>query len=291
MAAILLLAVFISGVSFGSELSVSLPSSIEARDGWFYLGEYAEIAGDRELADSASMAVIKHGGAFTRDDVVEALASTAAAGSSVALTMPDAVTVRPESSIASELRAVSSWKWRVEVEVIPGSWDELIAGYSGYAIPPKITPGVRSLAIKLEDAEGRRFNKQIKLTWYQPVVYSARALAKGDTIDAKSLRTRIGTASMMITNLSSPEQLAGAEARKPVNAMAPMETGDITHESFIRAGTTVMMVARVNGLGVEVRGVAMQRGGLGDVIRVKNLSSKKVMRARIIGADRVEIFQ
>jgi flagella basal body P-ring formation protein FlgA len=49
------------------------------------------------------------------------------------------------------------------------------------------------------------------------------------------------------------------------------------------------MVARVNGLGIEVRGVAMQRGGLGDIIRVKNLSSKKVVRAKIIGADRVEI--
>ena len=121
-------------------------------------------------------------------------------------------------------------------------------------------------------------------------MYSTRALAKGDAVDAKLLRTRIGTASMMITNLSSPEELAGSEARKPVNAMVPMETGDISRESFIRAGTTVTMVAVVNGLGVEVRGVAMQRGGLGDVIRVKNLSSKKVMRARIIGAGRVEIF-
>ena len=159
-AAIFLLAVLISGRAFASEMSVSLPSSIEARDGWFYLGEYAEITGDRELADSASRAVIKHNGGFSRGDVVEARASTAAAGSSVALTMPDAVNVRPESSIVSALREASSWKWRIGVEVIPGSWDELIAGYSGCVIPPKITPGARSVAIKLEDAEGRQLTSR-----------------------------------------------------------------------------------------------------------------------------------
>jgi flagella basal body P-ring formation protein FlgA len=49
------------------------------------------------------------------------------------------------------------------------------------------------------------------------------------------------------------------------------------------------MVARFNGLGVEARGIAMQRGGLGDIIRVKNISSKKILKARVIGEDRVEI--
>jgi flagella basal body P-ring formation protein FlgA len=94
---------------------------------------------------------------------------------------------------------------------------------------------------------------------------------------------------MMITSFSSPEQLDGAVTRKTVNASIQIETGDVRQESFIRAGSTVTMVARSNGLGVEVKGIAMQRGGMGDIIRVKNLSSKKILKARIIGEDRVEI--
>jgi flagella basal body P-ring formation protein FlgA len=288
-AALFLSVFFSAAASYAAELSVRLPQVIEARDGWFYLGEYTDIDGEREIADSASMAVISHNGSFSRGDVIDALAHTAAAGKSASLTMPDVVRVEPESGVASELRAATAWKWRVEVEVIPGAWEELIKGYSDYSLPPKITPGARTIAVKLRDADGRQFTKQIKVNWYQPVVYSARPIAKNAPVDLSSLRTRIGITGMMVTLFSSPEQLAGAVSRRPVVARAAIETGDISQNGFVRAGSAVTMVASVNGLGVEVKGIAMQRGGMGDIIKVKNLSSKKILRARIIGADRVEI--
>ena len=289
-AVISVLALLGSGPLWASELRVSLPPSIEARSGWFHLGEYAEISGERELADSASMAVIRHDGKFSRDDVIGALSETNAAGRSVAITMPDFVTVCPESELISELRAAAAWKWRVVAEVVPTDWNTLMAGYDGFILPPRITPGTRTLALKLVDGNGRQSTKQVKLTWYQPLVYSTLPLARGATIDVRALRTRIGTTATMITNISSPEQLAGAKTRKAVNAAIPIETGDVTHENYVRAGTTVTMTANVNGLGIEVRGVAMQRGGFGDIIRVKNLSSKKILKARIVAADRVEII-
>jgi flagella basal body P-ring formation protein FlgA len=290
--------IFVLAVSFlalasleaaGAEVSVELPSVIEARDGWFYLGEYAEIDGEPEIAASVSMAVVRHDGSFTRADVIDALAQTEAAGMSVAIKMPDAVKVLPEPGIASRLRDMTAWKWRIGVEVIPGTWNELMSGYRDYSLPPKILPGARTIAIRLEDAEGRRFKKQVKLTWYQPVVFSPAAIEKGEDIKPSSLGSRIEKAGMLITNFSSPEQLAGASARKRIGPRAAIETGDISQDNFVRAGTTVTMVAKVNGLGVEVKGVAMQRGGLGDVIRVKNLASKKVLSATIVGTDRVEI--
>ena len=288
---ILILAIFTAGPLWAAELKVSLPPSIEARDGWFYLGEYSEIMGDADLADCASMAVIRHNGWFSRDDVIDALSATGAAGSSVAIAMPDVVEVRPESALVSELRAVTAWKWRIDVEVIPTDWNTLIAGYNGFILPPRITPGARTLALRLEDYHGRQSTKQIKLTWYQPMVYSKFPLARGDVIDTRALGARIGKAAMTLTNLSSPEQLAGAVARKSILAKSPIETGDITQGSYVRAGTAVTIAANVNGLGIEVRGVAMQRGGFGDIIRVKNLASKKILKARIVGADRVEINQ
>jgi flagella basal body P-ring formation protein FlgA len=288
-AAFFLSSLFCAAISWGSELSVQLPPVIEARDGWFYLGEYAIIGGERETADSASMAVVSHNGSFSREDVIDALAHTAAAGKSASLTMPDVVEVKPESGVASELRAVTAWRWRVDVDVIPDTWEELMKSCSGYSLPPKITPGARTLAVKLHDSDGRQSTKQIKVKWYQPVVYSLSPLAKNTPINAASLRTRIGLTGMMVTLFSSPEQLAGAVARKPVGALSAIETGDISQNGFVRAGSAVTMIARVNGLGIEVKGIAMQRGGLGDIIKVKNLSSKKILKARIVGADKVEI--
>jgi flagella basal body P-ring formation protein FlgA len=236
------------------------------------------------------MAVITpNNGSFSRGDVIEALSHTGAAGASASIRMPDVVRVLPEPAVATELRNMTAWKWRIDVDAIPDGWTELMKGYSGYSLPPKIIPGARSVAVKLEDPKGRQYNKQIKLTWYQPILYSTRPIERGDSVDVSYLGVRIAHAGMMITNFSSREQLANAVARKTVNAGVPIETGDVTQESFVRAGSTVTMVAQVNGLGIEVRGIAMQRGGLGDIIRVKNLSSKKVLNARITGPDRVEI--
>jgi flagella basal body P-ring formation protein FlgA len=184
---------------------------------------------------------------------------------------------------------MTAWKWRIEIDVTPGTWAETIEGFSGYRLPPKITPGARSIAVKLIDKDGREHNKQVKAAWHQPVVYATEPLPRGERVDVSKLGVRIGKASMMITSFSSPEQLDGAVTRKAVNASVQLETGDVRQESFIRTGSTVTMVARFNGLGVEARGIAMQRGGLGDIIRVKNLSSKKILKARIIGEDRVEI--
>jgi flagella basal body P-ring formation protein FlgA len=289
---LIMIAVFAAALpaaAFAEQLSISLPPVVEAREGWFYLGEYAEIRGDREISAGASMAVIKHDGSFSRQDVIDALSRTNAAGEEASIAMPDVVKVAAEPEIAAELRAMTAWKWRVEIDAAPGGWAELMKDYSGYRLPPKIIPGARSIAVKLIDDDGRERNKQVKATWRQPVVYAAEPLAKGEPLAPSKLGTRIGEASMMITAFSSPEQLAGAVTRKTVSAWTGIETGDVRQESFIRAGTAVTMIARANGLGVEVKGIAMQRGGLGDIIKVKNLSSKKVLKARIIGEDRVEI--
>ena len=281
--------VFFAGPARAADITILLPSSVEARDGWFYLGEYAEIYGDREISDSASMAVVRHDGSFSRRDVIDALSYTASAGREVSIVMPDVVEVVPEPEIAAELRAMTAWKWRVEIDAVPGDWAETIKGFSGYRLPPKITPGARSIAVKFIGKDGRERGKQIKATWYQPIVYATEPLSRGERVDVSKLGARIGKAAMMITGFSSPEQLAGAVTRKAVNTWVRIETGDVRQESFIRAGSTVTMVARSNGLGVEVKGIAMQRGGLGDIIRVKNLSSKKILKARIVGEDRVEI--
>jgi flagella basal body P-ring formation protein FlgA len=285
----LVLALVFQGAALSAELSVELPHEIEARDGWFYLGEYAEMEGDGELVDGASVAVIHHNGAFTRDDVIDALSATAAAGKSVAIRMPDTVRVSPEPDISAELRAMTAWKWRIDVSAGQNGWNEIMRGYSGYSLPPKVAPGARSLAVKLIEDDGRRNNKQVKVTWYQPVVYSAEPLEKKSPIDASALRMRIDSADMNLTSLWAAEQAAGAVARRNVPAGTALTEGDISRVDFVRAGSTVTMTARVNGLGVEVRGIAMQRGGVGDIIKVKNLSSGKVLAGRVVDAGRVEI--
>ena len=281
--AALLLFVLTASVAHAADLSVELPEVIEARHGTFYLGEYAVITGDEVLGDSASMAVINPaGGEFSCGDVIEALGATAAAGMSVSLKMPDVVKVLPESSVASELRAMTSWKWRIDVE------GDIASG--GFSLPPKVVPGARSLSLKLMTPDGDKANKQVKLRWYQPVVYSESSLQKDSRLDSSSLKRRIGTAGMTRPLVWDPSQLDDSALRRGIRAKDPIAHSDVEDALIVRSGASIKLVASVGGLGVEMKGIALERGAKGDVIKVRNLSTRKILSGTIIDAGRVSII-
>jgi flagella basal body P-ring formation protein FlgA len=268
-----------------ADISVELPAVIEARPGSFYLGEYAVITGDELLARSASMALINPtGGEFSDGDVIAALGATEAAGMSVSLKMPGIVRVLPESKIASELRAMTSWKWRIDVD----GPDGIESG--GFSLPPKVLPGAKSLSVKLVEPDGDKANKQVKLRWYQPVVYSETALQKDSKLVPSALKLRIETAGMTRPLVWDAAQLENSTLRRGIRARDAIAHSDVEDALIVRSGASVKLVASVGGLGVEVRGIALQRGGRGDVIKVRNLATRKILSGTVIDAGRVSII-
>lgn len=267
-----------------TDLTVVLPSAIEARDGAFYLGEYASFEGAQEMVDSASMALIEpKDGRFTRNDVIEALASTKAAGRAVAIRMPESVAVMPESRIVEELRQISGWKWRIDAAGL--AVDERTA----FSLPPRVSPGAKIVAVKVHDEDGSRTNRQVSVRWFQPVVYSTAPLSRNEALDASRLAMRIDEIGMHENLVWSAAQLKGAVPRQAVAAYRAISMGDMEKVRAVKNGSTVTLIASVNGLGIEVQGVALQRGGIGDVIKVKNLASKKVIEGTVVDVGRVAI--
>jgi flagella basal body P-ring formation protein FlgA len=59
----------------------------------------------------------------------------------------------------------------------------------------------------------------------------------------------------------------------------------------VRRGERVSLVARVGAVVAAVDAEALQDGGTGEVIRVRNLQNGKVLPARVIGAGQVEVTQ
>ena len=276
-----------AGRALAADLSIALPASIEAREGSFHLGEYAEIEGERGLADAASMALLSpRDGGLTRDDVVRALGTTGAAGRDVAIRMPDAVRVLPESRIAEELRAITAWKWRIDVQGIQ------VDDRTDFSLPPRIAPGARTVTVKLNDENGKTgksVSKGLKLTWYQPVVYSVKPLARDGSFSMPDLRMRVDDVGMAVNCVWSSDQIRHSKARQSIGAYKAISFEDVEQVMAVKRGSTVTMVAKANGLGIEMQGIAMQRGGIGDVIKVRNLSSKKILSGVIVDVGRVEI--
>ena len=76
-----------------------------------------------------------------------------------------------------------------------------------------------------------------------------------------------------------------SKARPSILASTPF-----TREMMV-TGAPVTIVSRVNGVEVKMDGVALEAGHAGDIIRVKNTSSRKIIRGRIVDEFTVEIVQ
>ena len=280
----LLLLVLTGFQASASELTVELPAVIEARGGGFYLGEYAVFTGDQELSDRASMAFITpSGNTLERKDIIYALGASGLGGRLISLRMQDKITVTPESRIINELRAMTGWQWRIEAESPP---DEFIGSFS---LSKGVRPGAGSISILFDDAGGKNLRRQIKLKWYQPVLYSRVNIMRGAPLDSADLGSRIETIRLHKSSVWDRTQLKGAMSKQSILAGRAITLSDLERAQVIKSGTIITLVATINGLGVEARGMALQHGGIGDIIRVRNLASKKVLTGRVIDMGRVEI--
>jgi flagella basal body P-ring formation protein FlgA len=85
-------------------------------------------------------------------------------------------------------------------------------------------------------------------------------------------------------------ELVGQSPRRPLRTGEPIRTSDIGRPEVVSKNGLVTMVAQVPGLVITTTGRALDSGGIGDVIQVMNVQSKKKVQATITGPDEVEVI-
>lgn len=122
-----------------------------------------------------------------------------------------------------------------------------------------------------------------------PLTAEADSLVATRTIRAQSI---LGPADVALTSESHPGALAdpaealGREARVALYAGRPIRAGDLGAPAIVDRNQRVALVYTSGGLAITAEGRALGRGGIGDDIRVMNLSSRSTVKGRI-GPDGV----
>lgn len=81
--------------------------------------------------------------------------------------------------------------------------------------------------------------------------------------------------------VTDPTLLVGQEARNAIYAGRPIRLGDVGPAAIIERNQVIPLVYQQNGLTISTEGRALQRGAIGDHIRVMNLASRSNLVARI----------
>ena len=84
-------------------------------------------------------------------------------------------------------------------------------------------------------------------------------------------------------------EVSGKSLKRHLNQGAVLTPAAIAVTKVVKRGEHVTIVAETGGISVQAAGQALEDGGLGDIIRVKNLNSRKEIEARVEGPGRVKI--
>ncbi len=81
----------------------------------------------------------------------------------------------------------------------------------------------------------------------------------------------------------------GSHARRTLAVGETVTALSVRRAPLVKSGDELVMRARIGRVEVTARAVASQVGELGDVIRVVNADSGRVLKAEIVGPGEVEV--
>lgn len=87
----------------------------------------------------------------------------------------------------------------------------------------------------------------------------------------------------------TPEQGKGQIVKQTVFAGTPVYVSALKAAPLVKRGEHVIIVANTQGLTVKMAGAALADGGLGQTVKVKNLSSARTIEARVVDYAMVEV--
>ena len=122
------------------------------------------------------------------------------------------------------------------------------------------------------------------------LVVAARQIAAGTVLDQADLQLHRGDLALAggypVTSLADA---IGKKSRVSVRAGQPLKSSQLAQVPVVVSGQLVTIVAENAGLRISIAGRAKSSGGVGEVVRVQNMSSGKELPARVLDASTVEV--
>ncbi len=117
---------------------------------------------------------------------------------------------------------------------------------------------------------------------YVDAVVARGEVAAGQPLRAEALGTGEQDLAAIPDLLLSPDQAAGYRARRTLRAGQPLRRSLLRGGSAVAHGQPLRIVATGQGFQIAIAGTALEDGGVGDSVRIRNTSTGKTTRARVL---------
>jgi flagellar basal body P-ring formation protein FlgA len=146
-----------------------------------------------------------------------------------------------------------------------------------------------SLTISCTSPQWRQY-VNTKVTGLLPVVVAIQDLMAGQALDASMLAMSWRLNSQVTPNhLRQLDGLEHKAMRQFIAKGTALQHNHLTNRTLIHKNDLVNIVSADPRFRIEMKGIALESGSLGQAIRVKNQSSNKIIKAYIESADTVSV--
>lgn len=157
--------------------------------------------------------------------------------------------------------------------------------------PNDSRPGKKNVsAIILKDGQEQgQVKMHGELRLFGPVVSTIKRLHRNEIISSADLTVRRRDISMLDPGLiKDPEQAVGQKLKLSLPAGAVLYAQAIDAPYLVNRGERVTIMAKSQAIQITAPGEARNSGAKGETVRVKNLTSRREIQARVLSAGVVE---
>jgi len=125
---------------------------------------------------------------------------------------------------------------------------------------------------------------------FRPVIVVKTALRRDSIIGAGDVALVEQDVSLLNRGyVTEVEQVIGRKLTRATRTDQVLTPAMLQLAEAVRRGDQVVISARSGGINVRMQGEALSGGTLGQQISVRNLTSQRVIRARVVGPGQVEV--
>lgn len=145
-----------------------------------------------------------------------------------------------------------------------------------------------TLAVKCPGGKPWSVYVPVQINAWQEVLAAAKSLPQGHTIEVTDIvRTKVLLTFSKQAYYMHDADLAGNVLQRSLAAGKPFEARFLKPTLLVKRGQEVILLASAGTLSVRMSGKALTDGAKGDLIKVRNDASQRIVEGRVLGSGTV----
>ncbi len=155
----------------------------------------------------------------------------------------------------------------------------------------RIMVGNKTVGVKCSSPVAWTVYVPVKIKVFKSVVVASKGLSANHIITKEDLKNKTTDISLLRQGyMENKEQLIGQQLKYAVSMEAVITSMSIRPQKIVRRGELITLVASAGKMEVRVNGTALADAQLGQRVKVKNNSSKRIVEGVVEGPGIVKVI-